>query len=284
MGFDWDPATRRMWAADEINLIEGGKNTASTVPELKDAPRTLAVDDVVPPAFELPAHASPLGLAFYRGTQFPAAYRDSIYLAIHGSSARSTKIGYSVVRVVMKDGRPVSSEDFVTGCLNDGDVTGRPAGVVTGADGALYISDDNTGFVYRVAGTQAGASAAQAQAPPTGTPSGATARPLLMQRLPALNGTTLDARLVEVTYGPDGSSTAHRHPCPVVGYVIEGALRMQLAGQPERIVRGGESFYESPSDVHAVSANASATAPARFLAYFTCDKDTPTSVPVPPPY
>jgi len=98
------------------------------VPELKDAPRPLAPADVVPPAFELPAHASPLGLTFYRGTQFPAAYRYSSYLAIHGSSARSSKIGYSVVRVVMKDGRPVSSEDFVTGWLNDGVVAGRPAG------------------------------------------------------------------------------------------------------------------------------------------------------------
>ena len=178
VGFDWDPATRRMWAADtgqeqlgddyppdEINLIEDGKhygfpyfhgkNTASTVPELKDAPRPLAAGDVVPPAFELPAHASPLGLAFYRGTQFPAAYRDSIYIAVHGSSARSSKIGYSVVRVVMKDGRPVASEDFVTGWLNDGVVSGRPAGLVTGADGALYISDDNKGFIYRVAATQA---------------------------------------------------------------------------------------------------------------------------------
>ena len=58
---------------------------------------------------------------------------------------------------------------------------------------------------------------------------------------------------------------------------------MQLAGQPERIVRAGESFYESPDDVHTVSANASDTAPARFLAYFTCDRVTPTSVPVPPP-
>ena len=302
VGFDWDPVSKRMWAADtgqeqlgddyppdEINLIEEGKhygfpyfhgkNTASTVPELKDAPRTLASADVVPPAFELPAHASPLGLAFYRGTQFPAAYRDSIYVAIHGSSARSSKIGYSVVRVVMKNGRPVSSEDFATGWLNNGVVTGRPAGVVTGADGALYISDDNKGFIYRVTATQTGGAAAKA---PAAAPApGAAVRPLLMQRLPALNGATLDARLVEVTYAPGGMSTAHRHPCPVVGYVLEGALRMQLAGQPERIVRAGESFYESPSDIHAVSANASATAPARFLAYFTCDKDTPTSVPVP---
>ena len=269
VGFDWDPATGRMWSGDtgqeqlgddtppdEINLIEDGrhygfpffygKNVASTVLELKDAPRTLAGKDVVPPAFELPAHASPLGLAFYRGTAFPPAYRSSMYLAIHGSSQRSTKIGYSVVRVTMQDGRPVASEDFVTGWLRDGVVTGRPAGLVTGADGALYISDDNKGFIYRVAAQTAG----QPAAAPAPAPAGATARPLLQQRLPALNGSTLDARLVEVSYGPGGSSTAHRHPCPVIGYVIEGALRMQLRGQPERIVRAGESFYESPDDVH----------------------------------
>ena len=304
VGFDWDPATGRLWSADtgqeqlgddtppdEINLIEDGKhygfpffygrNVASAVPELKDAPRTLTPADVVAPAFELPAHASPLGLTFYRGSQFPAAFRSSMFVAIHGSSARSSKIGYTVVRVVMKDGRPVASEDFVTGWLTDGVVSGRPAGLVTGADGALYISDDNKGFIYRVAAVQAPAAPAAATSSPA-APLPPTARPLLMQRLPALDGTRLDARLVEVTYAPGGASTAHRHPCPVVGYVLEGAVRMQLAGQPERIVRAGESFYESPADIHAVSANASATAPARFLAYFTCDKDTPTSVPVPP--
>ena len=57
----------------------------------------------------------------------------------------------NVVRVVMKDGRPAGLEDFVTGFLKDGVVMGRPAGLATGADGALYISDDNKGFIYRVA-------------------------------------------------------------------------------------------------------------------------------------
>lgn len=288
VGFDWDPATGRLWSADtgqeqlgddyppdEINLIEDGRhygfpffhgrNVASTVPELKDVPRTLRADEVVPPAFELPAHASPLGLTFYRGTQFPAAYRSSMFVAIHGSSQRSSKIGYSVARIVMEAGRPVAREDFVTGWLSGDSVSGRPAGLVTGADGALYISDDNKGFIYRVAATPA-----------------AAVRGLLARRLPPLNGATLAASLVEVTYPPGGASPAHRHPCPVVGYVVEGALRMGLNGDPPRIVPAGESFYESPDDVHAVSANASDTAPARFLAFFTCDRETPTSVPVPP--
>lgn len=297
VGFDWDPATGRMWSADtgqeqlgddyppdEINLIEDGrhygfpffhgKSVASTVPELKDATRTLTAGQVVAPALELPAHASPLGLTFYRGTAFPPAFRTSMFVAIHGSSQRSSKIGYSVARIVMQDGRPVAHEDFVTGWLAGDVVSGRPAGVVTGTDGALYISDDNKGFIYRVA----------AQAPTAAAPAapGATAQSLLTQRLPRLNGASLDARLVEVRYPPGGVSAAHRHPCPVVGYVLEGALRMGLNGAPGRIVRAGESFYESPDDVHSISANASDTQPARFLAYFTCDRETPTSVPVPP--
>ena len=294
MGFDWDPATGRMWAADtgqeqlgddyppdEINLVEDGrhygfpffhgKNVASTVPELKDARRTVEAADAVPPAFELPAHASPIGLTFYRGTQFPRAYRSSMYVAIHGSTQRSTKVGYSVARIVMLDGRPVSREDFVTGWLAGDTVSGRPAGLVTGTDGALYISDDNKGFIYRVA-------ARLPRPAPT-----ATVRNVLVERLPKMNGATLAASLVEVTYPPGGASSPHRHPCPVVGYVLEGALRMGLNNQPPRIVLAGESFYESPDDVHSTSANASDTAPARFLAYFTCDHDTPTSVSVPPP-
>lgn len=292
VGFDWDPATGRMWSGDtgqeglgddyppdEINLIEDGKHygfpffhgksTASTVPELNGVARTLTAAQVVAPALELPAHGSPMGVAFYRGTAFPTAYRWSLYVAIHGSTQRPAgRIGYSVLRVVMQDGRPVSSEDFVTGWYSNNTVSGRPAGLVTGADGALYISDDNKGFVYRVAATPPQKDAAVRQA--------------IAQRLPPMKGASLDASLVEVTYPPGGFSTAHRHPCPVIGYVLEGALRMQLKGQPERVVRAGESFYESPDDVHAVSANASATAPARFLAYFTCDHDTPHSVPVPP--
>jgi quercetin dioxygenase-like cupin family protein len=65
-----------------------------------------------------------------------------------------------------------------------------------------------------------------------------------------------------------------------VGYVLEGSVRMQVKGQPERIFKTGEAFFESPSDVHLVSANTSQDAPARFLAYFVCDHPTPLSMPV----
>ena len=69
-------------------------------------------------------------------------------------------------------------------------------------------------------------------------------------------------QVVEVSYARGGWSESHRHPCAVVGYVLEGAVRMQLQGEPERIYSAGESFVETPNDVHEVSANASDTAPA----------------------
>jgi quercetin dioxygenase-like cupin family protein len=98
--------------------------------------------------------------------------------------------------------------------------------------------------------------------------------------LPALDGAHLKVTLVEVTYGRGESSHAHSHPCPVVGYVIAGAVRMQVKGEAETIYRAGDSFYEAPHGVHAVSANASTTKPATFLAYFVCDHEEPLSVPV----
>lgn len=108
----------------------------------------------------------------------------------------------------------------------------------------------------------------------------ARARTALIRELPRLDGSKLVATLAEVTYDPGGANPAHRHPCPVVGYVLEGQLRMQLKGQPERVFGPGESFYESPDDVHVVSANARADRPARFLAYFVCDRATPLSMPL----
>ena len=108
-------------------------------------------------------------------------------------------------------------------------------------------------------------------------------RVAMAQALTALDGSKLEATLVEVTYEPGGANSTHRHPCPVVGYVLEGGLRMQVKGQVERIYTAGETFYEAPTDVHLVSANASQDRPARFLAYFVCDRKTPLSVPVTDP-
>jgi quercetin dioxygenase-like cupin family protein len=99
--------------------------------------------------------------------------------------------------------------------------------------------------------------------------------------LPKLNGDLLKATLVEVNYGPGESSTPHSHPCAVIGYVVQGSIRTQVKGQPEAIFNIGDSFYEAPNGVHLVSANASQTEPASFIAFFVCDHAVPLSVDVP---
>jgi quercetin dioxygenase-like cupin family protein len=99
------------------------------------------------------------------------------------------------------------------------------------------------------------------------------------QSLPQMDGRRLRATLVEVNYEPGESDKPHSHPCPVVGYVARGAIRFQVIGGPEIVYKAGESFYEPPNGVHQVSANASDKEPATLIAYFTCDHETPLTVP-----
>ncbi len=103
------------------------------------------------PDLEMQAHSAPLGLIFYRGQMFPAEYRGDLLIGFHGSWNRSTKTGYKVVRVRMRDGRPVAIEDFAAGWLVGDRVWGRPVDVSLGPDGALYVSDDYAGRIYRIA-------------------------------------------------------------------------------------------------------------------------------------
>jgi quercetin dioxygenase-like cupin family protein len=107
------------------------------------------------------------------------------------------------------------------------------------------------------------------------------ARVAFTHALPKLDGRQLKATIVEVTYGPGQSSSPHSHPCAVIGYVLEGALRTQVKGEQETVYRAGESFYEAPNGVHQVSANASETDRAKFIAYFVCDREGPLSVDAP---
>jgi quercetin dioxygenase-like cupin family protein len=108
------------------------------------------------------------------------------------------------------------------------------------------------------------------------------ARVVLAQAIPALDGARLEVTLVEVRYAPGGGSAPHRHTCPVLGYVIEGALRTQVDGEPVQVYRAGQSFYEAPNGVHEVSANASDREPVRFTAAFVCDHATARTLPVDP--
>ena len=80
-----------------------------------------------------------------------------------------------------------------------------------------------------------------------------------------------------VTYPPGGASPPHRHDAQVFLYVLEGELIMQVQGGPKVTLKPGDTFYESPSDVHAVSANASQTASAKFLVLISKEKGAPTT-------
>jgi glucose/arabinose dehydrogenase len=98
------------------------------------------------------AHSAALGVAFYDRDAFPAAYRGDAFVALHGSHTRPERTGYKVVRVRMKDGSATGVyEDFMTGFLADNDTAwGRPAGVAVTRDGALLVSDDANGTIFRV--------------------------------------------------------------------------------------------------------------------------------------
>jgi quercetin dioxygenase-like cupin family protein len=112
-------------------------------------------------------------------------------------------------------------------------------------------------------------------------PANREARVAIEHALPKLDGDHLKVSLVEVNYAPGASSKAHSHPCPVIGYVAEGSIRFQVKGEAEVVYKTGETFYEAPNGVHQVSANASDKLPAKLLAYFVCDHETPLSVPPP---
>jgi glucose/arabinose dehydrogenase len=110
-----------------------------------------ACSAVTPPSTEIQAHSAPLGLAFYTGRQFPPEYHGDLFVAFHGSWNRSVPTGYKVVRVRFKDAQPAGVEDFATGWLQVRRVVGRPVDLIVGRDGALYLSDDAAGQIYRIA-------------------------------------------------------------------------------------------------------------------------------------
>lgn len=98
--------------------------------------------------------------------------------------------------------------------------------------------------------------------------------------LPQLDGSHLRAIVVEVNYAPGEADKPHSHPCTVIGYVAQGAIRFQVkGGAPEAVYKAGESFYEAPNGVHQVSANASDKEPAKLIAFFICDHEGPLTVP-----
>ena len=103
--------------------------------------------------------------------------------------------------------------------------------------------------------------------------------PLMTRDLEGIAGKEMLVLVVE--YPPGGVSQPHRHNASVFVYVLEGAITMQVQGSAPVTLKSGETFYEAPGDVHVTSANASSSAPAKFLVYMVKDKGAPASTPAP---
>jgi glucose/arabinose dehydrogenase len=158
-----DPETGRVWATDMGRDHLGNDQPPETVYELLEGadagwPRCHAgalrdpdfgsdagCDGVAAPAVTFPAHTAPLALIGWQG---------HLVVALHGSWNSSTKVGYAVWWLPWNGSPAGEPEPFATGFLPDAgsDALGRPAGLAVGADGALYVSDDKAGFIYRVTG------------------------------------------------------------------------------------------------------------------------------------
>lgn len=175
VGFDWHPEDGRLWftdngrdmlgddlPSDELNRVaRPGDHFGYPYCHQGDLPdadfgRKQRCEAFVPPIARLGAHVAALGMRFYTGSMFPAAYRNNVFIAEHGSWNRSRKSGYRVVRVeVDAAGGRARQTVFAEGwlqvdALGRERVLGRPADVLVMPDGALLISDDQAGVIYRV--------------------------------------------------------------------------------------------------------------------------------------
>ncbi len=108
---------------------------------------------VTVPDVLMQAHSAPLQIVFYEGNDFPASYKGSAFVALHGSWNRAERTGYKVVRLLFDSaGKPTGEyEDFLTGfVISDKQVWGRPVGVAVAKDGSLFVTEDGNGTIWRV--------------------------------------------------------------------------------------------------------------------------------------
>jgi len=123
-----------------------------------------------------------------------------------------------------------------------------------------------------------GVSLAQAQSP-SAHHAHLAAQQLMQRDLVGVPGKQVTLTAIEVP--PGVSSAPHKHEAQVFVYVVQGHMIMQVRGGPRLTLGPGQTFYENPTDIHSVSANASKTEPAKFLAFVIKDKDKPGLIPVP---
>jgi len=169
VGLARHPQTGALWASnngrdmlgddlppEEINLIVAGGDYGwpycygQKIPD-PDYGSVERCRETLPPLVEMQAHSAPLGIAFGTGLEAPDRLRNMLFVAFHGSWNRTVPTGYKLVGIPFKDGKPSGPpEDIVRGWLQGNNAWGRPVAPAVGPDGALYLSDDHAGVIYRI--------------------------------------------------------------------------------------------------------------------------------------
>ena len=104
------------------------------------------------PANQMGPHVAPLGLKFYSGSMFPQEFKNTLFVAEHGSWNRSKKNGYRIMMLKVEGDKAVSYKPFASGWLDDATqkVSGRPVDILLMNDGSMLVSDDKRGVIYRI--------------------------------------------------------------------------------------------------------------------------------------
>jgi glucose/arabinose dehydrogenase len=176
IGFDWHPDTNELWGMDhgsdmrgddipgeELNKIEEGKHYGwpfcyedrevdYMTAEPSESTREEFCKKTTGAVLTIQAHSAPMDMVFYTGNNFPEEYKGDAFIALRGSWNRSEPVGYKVVRLKFNNGQPDGFEDFLTGFLIEDDTKqfARVTGVALADDGALLVSDDSNGVIYRI--------------------------------------------------------------------------------------------------------------------------------------
>ncbi len=182
-GFAWHPDTKEMFATnngadnraeskggavndelppEHLNKIEAGKhygwphcwgnpnNLKSQVEDPNFQAEAGFCQSTQPPAITFTSHTTPIGITFLDKTNWPAEYKTDAIVALHGSWNRNQPAGYQLISVKFKHNQAYAVEDFATGWLQGNQAWGRPVDVAVGPDGALYVTDDKVGAIYRI--------------------------------------------------------------------------------------------------------------------------------------
>ena len=166
VGLAFHPGTDRLWATvnerdnqgdeippDLVTIVQEGANygwPGCQPPDATPQDEGAGCSGVTPPTVGIQAHSAPLGLAFALDDAFPSEFA-GLFVAQHGSWNRTEPAAPKLLRISFDGDDPSGALDFATGWQDDaGDRWGRPAGILVTTDGALIVSDDTAGLLYRI--------------------------------------------------------------------------------------------------------------------------------------